>query len=203
LSGDCTIRIVLVTTCLVALVACGQIQSGVSENAPGSGRFLPLLNTGFEDGDTQPAGWLKGASVDGVEYIWQKTVGHEGNASLCIKKTAERYFPVAQWHETVAHTDSARNLRVKAWVKAEQVYKAVLDVQFVDYRGKWQHKSAAYIGAREPGDRPADHDWHLYSGTVALPVGTERISVALQMYGPGTVWFDDVSAEYIESRYDD
>jgi len=191
---------VLVTACLVALVACGQTQSGVSEDVPASRGFLPLSNTSFEDGDTHPTGWMEGAAVDGVEYIWDKTVAHEGNASLCIKKTAEQYLPIAQWYEIAAHTDSARNLRVEVWVKAEQVYESVLDVQFVDTDGKWQHKSAAYIGAEQLGDPPADHDWHLYSGTVAVPMGTERICMALQMHGPGTVWFDDVSAEYVEWR---
>ena len=31
---------------------------------------------------------------------------------------------------------------------------------------------------------------------VDIPAGTKQIIVAIQIYGPGNVWFDDVEAEY-------
>jgi hypothetical protein len=39
---------------------------------------------------------------------------------------------------------------------------------------------------------PAHHDWTQYSGTVQFPSPTDRFALALQMYGPGNVLFDDV-----------
>jgi hypothetical protein len=33
---------------------------------------------------------------------------------------------------------------------------------------------------------------------VEIPHGTKSIVVAPQIYGPGTVWFDDLAAEYTD-----
>ena len=106
------------------------------------------------------------------------------------------------------HTGASSKLRASAWVKAENVHKVILDVQFVDKGGGETHQWAAYIGARAAGDRPANHGWKQYSGVVAIPAGAKLLRIALQIYGPGTVWFDDVSAEYVPddtpaSLYDD
>jgi hypothetical protein len=81
----------------------------------------------------------------------------------------------------------------------EKVTKAILDVIFLDEKGDWiSHKWAAYVGAQQPNDPPADHDWKEYSGQVKIPEGTKKIQVGLQIYGPGKVWFDDVRAEYVK-----
>ncbi len=70
---------------------------------------------------------------------------------------------------------------------------------FLDGIGDWiSHEWAAYIGAKEANDPPADHDWNEYSGRVKIPQGTKKIQVGLQIYGPGKVWFDDVRAEYVK-----
>ncbi len=42
----------------------------------------------------------------------------------------------------------------------------------------------------------ATHDWKEYSGVVAVPNGTTGVAIALQIYGPGKVWFDKVEARY-------
>ena len=90
-------------------------------------------------------------------------------------------------------------MRLSGWVKAEQAYKAILDLQYTDAQGERGHQWAAYIGARESGDPPADHDWQLYSGEVDLPAGTTELTVGLQIYGPGTVWFDDIELVRVEA----
>ncbi len=35
--------------------------------------------------------------------------------------------------------------------------------------------------------------------TVKIPPGTSQIVVAPQIYGPGTVWFDDLTVEYTDA----
>jgi hypothetical protein len=75
--------------------------------------------------------------------------------------------------------------------------KAILDVQFLDKDGQGiSHKWAAYIGGKAEGDPPANHDWKKYSDRVDIPPGTVKLCIALQVYGPGKVWFDDVQARY-------
>ena len=162
-----------------------------------------LTNGGFERSDPEshaPAAWKKGAVIAGVQYLWDQTVAHQGRASLHLKKTAQRYFPVAQWSQEVKHQGKATRLKVVAFVKAQKMTKAVLDVQFLDRAGKWSHGWAVYIGAKADGDRPVTHDWKKYEGVVAIPDGTEKLVIAPQIYGPGDVWFDDVVAEYTDAE---
>jgi RNA polymerase sigma-70 factor (ECF subfamily) len=158
-----------------------------------------LTNAGVEDGEgDSPRVWTAGAAIPGVEYIWSRE-GHAGRASLCLKKTAQRYFPIAEWSQKVDHRGDAPRLKVSAWVKADGVTKAILDAQFVgefEMGSKWQHAWVAYIGQKESGDPPANHDWKRYEGVVEIPPGTRQIIVAPQIYGPGKVWFDDLAAEY-------
>jgi len=158
---------------------------------------LELKNPGFEDGKKAVAGWEEGAAIDGVEYIWDRDTGHKSESSLGIRKTVKRYFPIAQWRQTVVNSGETSKLKLAAWVKAEKMHKAILDVGFLHKDGKETHQWAAYIGAKKKDDPPADHDWKEYSGVVAIPKDTKRISIRLQVYGPGAVWFDDVSARYV------
>jgi RNA polymerase sigma factor (sigma-70 family) len=157
------------------------------------GRSL-LTNGGVEEGRDAPTAWRRGAAVPGVQYLWDRKVAHGGRASLALKKTAARYFPIAQWSQEVPHSGRAIRLKVGAWVKADKVTKAILDAQFYDEAGEMTHQWAAYIGAKEPNDPPATHPWKWYEETVDVPAGTKRIAIAPQIYGPGTVWFDDLVA---------
>jgi RNA polymerase sigma-70 factor (ECF subfamily) len=156
-----------------------------------------LTNGGVEEGkgDT-PSAWTKGATIPGVKYLWSRDMGHTGKASLCLKKTAQRYFPIAQWAQKVDQKGDSPRLKVSAWVKADQVTKAILDAQFLDSKGSWTHAWVAYIGPKDPDKPPFTHDWKRYEGVVLIPPGTKQIIIAPQIYGPGTVWFDDLSAEY-------
>jgi len=158
-----------------------------------------LTNGGVEDGaGDSPKSWAAGAKIPGVEYIWSRDTGHTGKASLGLKKTARRYFPIAQWSQKVDRKGDGPRLKVSAWVKAEEASKAILDAQFLDGAGEWSHAWVAYIGAKGPDDPPVSHDWKRYEGVVEIPPGTKQIIVAPQIYGPGAVWFDDLDAEYTD-----
>ena len=155
-----------------------------------------LTNGGVEDGeDDTPRAWTSGATIPGVEYIWSRT-GHTGKGSLRLKKTAQNYFLIAQWSQKVDHRGNGPRLKVSAWVKADQVTKAILDAQFLDGRGRVGHAWVAWIGVRELAQPPVTHDWKRYEGVVEIPPGTKQIIIAPQIYGPGSVRFDDLGAEY-------
>jgi hypothetical protein len=158
-----------------------------------------LLNAGFEEGEKSPAEWTRGAEIDGVEYLWDKDHGQKGKASLCLNKSANRYFPIAQWYQIVERKAGSRELQVSAQVKAEHASKAIIDVIFLDADSKFiSHEWASYIGAKEAKDPPATHDWKEYRGKVKIPQEARKIQIGLQIYGPGKVWFDEVRAEYVE-----
>jgi RNA polymerase sigma-70 factor (ECF subfamily) len=173
--------------------------------APTPGDNL-LTNGSFEDnngivvegqgGGPQPTGWNRGAPVDGVEYIYAQDDGHSGSTSVAFRKTENRHFPIAQWSQTFDHGGSSSALEVSAWIKAQDVTKAVVDVQFTDAQGDWTHEWAVFVGQRDQSDPVVTHDWREHTGTVDIPPGTQAITVGLQMYGPGAVAFDDVVARY-------
>jgi hypothetical protein len=199
---------------LVALVAGGpspfsqtSLQQ-VGTNAAVADRGTPadtsnlLRNPGMEDGDESPAHWSEGASmegttVQGVKYLWDRKTGHTGKASLCLHKTAQRYFPIAHWRQVVPRPEGSSKVKVIAWIKAERLTKGIVDVQFTKNDGTRPHQWIAYIGARKAGDPPVSHDWKEYTGVAEIPPGTTQVGVALQIYGPGKIWFDDVRAELV------
>jgi RNA polymerase sigma factor (sigma-70 family) len=165
-----------------------------------------LSNGGFEKGDAKtslPDAWKKGAKLTGVEYHWDRDVAHQGRASLHMRKTAQRYFPIAQWFQEVKRTGAKSRLKLTAFVKAKKMTKAILDVQFAGGDGNQTHHWAAYIGARQNDDPPATHDWKRYEGIVEIPEGTQTMIVAVQIYGPGDVWIDDITADYTEENATD
>ena len=167
----------------------------LSKNS-GSGNQV-VFKDSFEEGDDAPTGWEKGQNVDGVQYLWDRKHGSDGTSSLCLKKDVEKYFPIAQWTRSIDYTGEAKELSVSANVLAKKAYKAVIDALFLDDKGEWiKHEWVSYIGAKEAGDPAANHPWKKYASTVDIPENTKTIVIGLQMYGPGTVWFDEVEVSY-------
>ncbi len=158
-----------------------------------------LKNPGIESGETTPEAWQRGAAIPGVKYLWDRKTGREGKASLSIEKTVNRYFPIAQWSQTIDREGKRPALTISAQVKAQRMTKAIVDVIFYDASGEWiSHQWVAYIGSKQNGDPPANHDWKQYGNKVAIPPQAKKICIGLQVYGPGKVWFDDVRAEYAD-----
>lgn len=158
-----------------------------------------LRDAGMEAGSRRPDEWARGNPVPGVEYVWDDTVAAEGRRSLGLHKSVARYFPIADWTQTVEHDGTPGKVHFGALVKAEAARKAILDVQFRDGAGEWTHAWAAYVGARSRDADPADHDWRWTSGVVAVPEGTVELTFGLQIYGPGKVWFDRALATFVEA----
>jgi RNA polymerase sigma-70 factor (ECF subfamily) len=184
----------------VALVAARPATPETRPESQAKGEAKSLLaNEGAEEGaDDSPRAWSSGAKIPGVEYIWSRDSAHGGKSSLRLKKTAQRYFPIAQWSQKVDRQGNSPRLKVSAWVKADQATKAILDAQFLDGKGEWSHAWAAYIGPKDPDKPPVTHDWKRYEGVVAIPPDTKQIIIAPQIYGPGSVWFDDLDARYTD-----
>lgn len=158
---------------------------------------LPLVES-FESGESIPDRWRKGASVPGVQYVYDKNNASAGKRSLSLQKSANRYFPIAQWTRTMEHDGSAITVEVNAKVKAVKASKAIIEVQFYDGSSQMIGKEwVSYIGQKQPKDRPASHSWKDYTGKADVPAGTKQLAIALQIYGPGKVWFDEVKVNEV------
>jgi len=159
-----------------------------------------LIAEDFETGANAPKGWRKGTRVKGVKFKYDKKQGFNGERSLSIEKSAQRYFPPTQWTRKLPHNSDKTGLKVTAQIKAKKMTKAIVDVTFLDEdRQPISHEWACYVGAKDANDPPANHDWEEYKGTIEIPDGTDQIEMALQIYGPGRVWIDDLKATYVDA----
>jgi erythromycin esterase len=186
------------TNPVAILLVIGMMLSSAARSAdapgPQAAQNSLLSNGSFEEGkEALPDGWRKGTPIPGVEWIWDRSTGKSGKSSLCLKKTIPGSFPYGEITQVVARAAPDR-VKVRAWVKAEQLTKATIDVQCMQLGQRW-HKWAAYIGPTGPDILPIDHDWKLYEGVVDLPVMATELRIGLQIYGVGAVWFDEVHAE--------
>ena len=156
----------------------------------------PPFTDSFEKGLYGPRGWTWGDEIEGVTYAWDREAGSEGKSSLGFDKSDKKFFPIARWMRTFEYDGKAKAITVSAKVKAKDASKAILNVIFFDAKGGMKWDWAAYIGAKEAGDAPANHDWKEYEGTVKIPSGTSALGIGLEMYGPGSVRFDELRVEY-------
>lgn len=156
-----------------------------------------LLEDSFESGEKAPTGWNSQAA-SGVRLTWDTRLAHTGERSLKLSKTANSYFPISSWKRRIEHTQTdAEAIQLEAFVKASKAQKTVLDVLFLDADSQWvSHKWTSYIGADESNPNGVTCDWKKFSGTVAVPPGTKFIELSAQIYGPGTIWLDDLKATY-------
>lgn len=160
-----------------------------SEGAPAANL---LVNSSIEEGQDKPDHWQQSPPLEGVTWKWDRETGFQSKSSLSLEKTAQRYFPIAQWFQPYELNPNTQNIHLSAQVKAEKLAKAVIDVSFRDQADQpLSHQWVAYIGEQDDGP-PITHDWKLYEGDVAVPTGAKTCYVSLQIYGPGKVWFDDV-----------
>jgi hypothetical protein len=166
-------------------------EEPLPETPPGANL---LKNPSFEDG---PNGWGTGATPETVEYTVSDKGGVNETQAARIHKTANKYFPIAEWTQRVEYDGQSPAIEFSAQVKTKDARKAILDVLFLDDKEEWiKHEWAAYIGDQSDDPQPLSHDFKAYKGTVAIPPNTKTIVIGLQDYGPGDVWFDDVRAIY-------
>ncbi len=156
-----------------------------------------IKNAGFEDGKV---GWQEGQLGGGdtrVTTELDSSTFKSGSSSLKFSKSHDSYFPVQLLGQMGIYSKSqTTRLRTRVWVKADQAMKATVAVYFNDDQNSKKIEFVTYV-AEPSGGKPLTHDWKQYESVTAVPAGTTNISVHLQMYGKGTVWFDDLEVEYV------
>lgn len=175
-----------------------------AKGGSGSSATNRVQNAGFEAGAETPTGWRHGSlfGVPRTRGVRDTAVKHSGRASLRFTKSGATFFPVAFLEQTLPPVpDGATKMRLRVWVKAKQVRKATVAVHLGNAEGVTTNIVwGAYIGEANDGDKPANHDWKPYETVVSLPTGTRTVTLMPQMYGSGTVWFDDMSASFERSN---
>ena len=157
-----------------------------------------LLSEGFESGTEAPDQWETGMEIEGAYYVYDKSKAKSGERSLSLQKSAQRYFPIAEWSRTLELEHICSKVKVTSQVLAEKTTKARLDIIFLDGNGERLSKEyAATVGTQ---GSVADHDWKEYSTVLDVPAAAREIQISLQMFGPGKVWFDDIEVTLIGEK---
>jgi beta-lactamase regulating signal transducer with metallopeptidase domain/predicted esterase len=157
-----------------------------------------LTNPGFEDGIENLERSFLGNETNEVKFTLDDKVKHGGKFSLALEKSVNRFWPVQMMGETGISAKSAtKRLKVSAWVKAENAKKATIAVYMNSKSSDGKIEFGTYVGSERGA---VSHDWKKYEKVFECPQGTDSIDVYYQMYGPGKVWFDDVSVEFVDSK---
>jgi hypothetical protein len=169
-----------------------ELTPAEDPNTPGPDQNLSSdIGFIFKDGFEDASAWREGQQIKGVRYLRDTKRFSEGQCSLCISKREKNYFPIAQWSRRISELPKGTDLDISVDIKALRAHKAVVDIQYLN-AGSFQHEWAIYIGAEQASDPPAHHDWKTYTGIIRLPEDADSVSLALQVYGPGSVWFDNL-----------
>lgn len=149
-----------------------------------------LVNPGFEDGQ---AGW--DASLfqrhEGLVAI-DRQKGHTGNVSLRIGN--RRGTENAELAQTVEEIDPGAQYEIAVWVVSDGASTpllAGLRIEFLDADGK-------LIFRRQTRRAVGSQDWQELRLRATAGLDARKARLRLQVFGQGTIWFDDVRLEALE-----
>ena len=151
-----------------------------------------LANPGFEDGDSLPTHWEPFDYSNRVLSCRDTLVKYRGTASLRLSRVESPFASIDNMCQEMRSVLPGGRLSVSAYVRAEGVETALIDVAFLNGVGEC-------IKHERVGDViRATHDWRKYSGVFTVPANATDALVCLETGGAGTVWFDDLVASLAE-----
>ena len=166
--------------------------SGAAPASEGEESRNLLLNPGAESGRGEsPSVWFAAsgpARPDGPRMVRTTERAHSGRASLAISYRGPTDKPIAfNWAQPLAEAPVGRTIRLRAWIKVEEVDAANVCVQC------WSATEEMLAFGSTPVFR-GDQDWtEARSGPVVVPPGTARVVVRAALTGQGKAWFDDLA----------
>ncbi|MEW6488798.1 MAG: heparinase II/III family protein [Thermodesulfobacteriota bacterium] len=133
-----------------------------------------LANPGFEDG---LAGWqIRNAQGQGPNHVLDTAVRRGGRASA-------RIDGAGYYYSSRFALPAGTRVTARFWGRSTAPTGASSVFFF------WKGGKAF---ARTQGPGPTAPEWARYEVTATVPEGTEQISLALQFFGQGQCWFDEV-----------
>ena len=151
-----------------------------------------LANPGFEDGDSLPTQWEPFDYSNLVLSCRDTLVKYRGTASLRLSQVEGRFASIDNMSQVKRSVLPGGKLSVSAYVRAEGVETALIDVAFLNGVGEcFKHERVGDVIR-------GTHDWRKYRGTFAVPANATDAIVCLETGGAGTVWFDDLVASMAE-----
>ena len=159
-----------------------------------------VINGGFESAlDSWHESTLPSGSETQVKFGIDSGEKHSGKASLKFEKKENRYFPIQQLVGSLRSKIAVtRRFETTAWIKANQAGKLTMKAVFMDSSGESIGGGfVTYVG-ETGGSGRVTHDWKKFRSVVDVPASTKSLTFSIEMYGPGEVWIDDVSANFVD-----
>lgn len=164
---------------------------------------VPLVNPGFEGPIARaghPEGWVTIQHAGDVSYLFtpDHDVPHSGQRSLRVDNVGpEPYGAVYQIVDAAPYR--GRTLAFSAWMKTRETKGN----RFGKGAGlKLQAMKNGYPEAVKQMRRDAiggTTAWTRYELTLDVPADAQQIEVGMNLFGPGTAWFDDAMLEVLPS----
>jgi hypothetical protein len=163
---------------------------------------VPLTNAGFEStvpGKAgSPEGWWAVQHAGPLSYTFEPDTNIRRGGERSLRVTNVGPEPFGAVYQTVpASAHRGRTLRVSAWLRTEGTtgnrYGSGAGLKLHSVRGGY---AVDLIEMR----RDAVHgttDWARYELALKVPVEAEALEVGLVLFGPGTVWIDDVALDVV------
>jgi hypothetical protein len=84
-------------------------------------------------------------------------------------------------------------LHLSVFIRANRVMHARIIMEFYG-EGHQPIEAVGVVGVGNPGGGSGrtTHGWRQYEGKVEVPEGAESMVLALELQGPGQVWFDEL-----------
>ena len=164
---------------------------------------VPLVNAGFEStvpGKVgSPEGWWAVQHAGPLSYTFEPDTKVRRGGERSLRVTNVGPEPFGAVYQTVpASAYRGRTLRLSAWLRTE----GTIGNRFGSGAGLKLHS----VRGGYPVDliemrRDAVHgttDWARYEIALKVPAEAETLEVGLVLFGPGTVWLDDVALDVVD-----
>lgn len=159
---------------------------------------VPILNGGFES-TAWLEGWAVGQHAGPASYTFEPdtAITHSGARSLRVTNIGpEPYGAILQ--AFAAEPYRGKMLRLAAWLRTE----GVTGNRFAVGAGLRMYATPRYGPVVEAAETMRNGargttEWTRYEIAFKVPADADRIDIGMALYGPGSVWVDDIACDVI------
>lgn len=167
-----------------ALIALAAVMPAGAQNL--------LANPGFEDLSADvPARWDHFVQPKPGAVAAVSDAAHGGTYAVWLHTpTPYEKEPVNNWSQNILGGVGGDTVRVSGFIRVEDAKEAAIWLQM------WRKRPWGVLGAETTSkDMPVygTRDWQQVSMDVAVPEGTDFVTVRCVLLGTGSAWFDDLS----------
>jgi len=170
------------------------------EAIPGS-PLIALLNTSFEgDSERRLPGWIKSEHGGGNSYTFESDseTFHSAPSAARVRRHGPELFGLLSQWVPVDAAWRGKTLKVSAWMKGKDLDSSGRGGGALIIRADRTGGGHAGQNFMEEGRLKGSTEWQFLSVELKIPdlAGTLRVGAMLQ--GGGTLWVDDLRAEFID-----